>query len=513
MSANEEYLDQLLRSVQESQNKEPNDAESELIEQQLDEFMNEEEQKTVDELAEQAVEEEIDAFFDEVAKEAVVDESRQTDSEDSLGVDFDALLEEALEENSDDIATQPEMSEESMIQSLLNSMADENFGMEEFEDRQKPEEVDDESAIGDDEEQNGDVSLTDIFNMDVPEPGEKAITEYAESPEKPEYAEDRPIEELAEMAKTDKKRKPGFWKKLAVFCFGEDEDEDEPEEVKELSSVTEENATIMKELDAEDNKKKKGKKGNKKAAKSEEGEAGEEIKVKKEKKQKKKQKKETPKEQPEPEETKEPEKQLSKQKIIMVSVLSFSIMIAILLCVRYMSDSMELKAGRNAYYTGDYQTCYESLYGRKLNDSDDIMFRTSEMALKIERKTEAYEHYLSMDKKAEALNALLQWVSRYEQLLADAQKVGLEDRVKEKQAQVLKILSDTYGLTESKAAKIIASEDDRTYSLCIQAVINGTSLPGEEKKNNKSQKDAVLEQELPAEKELTDNEFINQTVE
>ena len=75
--------------------------------------------------------------------------------------------------------------------------------------------------------------------------------------------------------------------------------------------------------------------------------------------------------------------------------------------------------------------------------------------------------------RLEALNALISGVSRYQELLPEAEKYNVVGEISDSYAQILERLSADFGVSEEQAFEIIASEDDVTYSQRLEAIISG----------------------------------------
>ena len=301
-----------------------------------------------------------------------------------------------------------------------------------------------------------------------------------------ETAEEEPgIEE-------EEEKKPGFFTKLMNFLLETDEEDEDPvaaevlaDNAGETGTVTDENKAILEELKEEDKKgKKKKKKDKKKGKKGKEGEAegegeenAEDEEEKKAKKKKKKEKKK--KEEEEVDLFALPEKKLSKKKVITVFVFCGTIAACIVLLVSFLPNYTEKREAYVAYDHQDYAQVFDLLYGKKLNEQDEILFQRSNLILQMNRKLASYENYVNLDMRLEALNALITGVGRYQVILPEAETYNVVGEVSDIYAQILERLSADFGVSEADALEILASEDDVTYSQRLEAVMNG-ALNGED---------------------------------
>lgn len=265
--------------------------------------------------------------------------------------------------------------------------------------------------------------------------------------------------------------KQGFFRR--IFGALLDETEEITETVQE-EILEDDNMAILKVMEAEDNaadkkgkKKRKGKdkeKNKEKNAKLSDDEDEIDNKKVKTKKKEKKLKLVKP---------EEPSKKISIKKIVPIFIICFTFMATIIILSMTIPNMIELTSARNAYYHKDYKTAYEKLSGKELNKSDNIMFQKASLVLQLERKWNSYENYMIMDKKLEALNALLQGVSRYNQLLILAEEYSVVNEFTEIYNNILNELKDTYQLTEVDVNTIIAYEDPITYSKVLESIIAG----------------------------------------
>ena len=285
-------------------------------------------------------------------------------------------------------------------------------------------------------------------------------------------------------AEEEKEKKPGIFARFMNFLLEADEDEDPvaaevlADNDGETGTVTDENKALLEELQEEDKKgKKKKKKDKKKGKKGKEGEEGEEAaegeeeESKKAKKKKKKEKKK--KEAEEIDLLAPPEKKLSKKKVITVFVFCGTIAACIILLSSFLPVYMEKREAQVAYDHQDYAEVYDLLYGKELNEQDEVLYQRSNLILQMNRKLSSYENYVNLDMRLEALNALITGVERYQVILPEAETYNVVGEVSDIYAQILERLSADFGVSEADALEILASEDDVSFSQRLQAVING----------------------------------------
>ena len=317
-----------------------------------------------------------------------------------------------------------------------------------------------------------------LFGKKKKESGEEAAAEEAGGELEALLAETTEQEPEAEEAE---EKKPGIFARLMNFLLESDEEDEDPlaaevlaDSAGETGTVTDENKALLEELKEEDKKgkKKKDKKKGKKGKGGEEGEEGaegegEDSKKKKKKKEKKK------KEEEETDLFAPPEKKLSKKKVITVFVFCGTIAACIVLLVSFLPNYTEKREAHVAYDHQDYAQVYDLLYGKELDEQDEVLFQRSNLILQMNRKLTSYENYGSLDMRLESLNALIGGVARYQAILPEAETYNVVGEVSDIYAQILDRLSADFGVSESDALEIIALEDDVAYSQRLEAIISG----------------------------------------
>ena len=377
-----------------------------------------------------------------------------------------------------------------------------------------------------------DVDITQLIDgLDITDESLSEISELLKKSDNNEmvipFEENEQDNAIRELTQSEpEKNKNGFRKKekkskkdkkepraLGQFFKTLLEDEEElPEE--ESAKAINENDDLLAQLDEENkkNKKKKEKKKKEKKkdkkSKKEEGnldnasdgaDGDEESNGKKKKKKREKKQKLKENDGPLP---KEKSKKVLSRKAFMVLIAFCASLIAIIVCLStFIPDYTEKKQARNAFYQGNYEEAYVLLYGKSLNDADQLIYNRISVVLQLERKIEAFYFEDEAGRNAEALDALMQGVSYYH-TLSDKNIFGAGDELKLSYQKILDILNQKYGVDEDKALEVIA-EDDIRYSKWIYSVAEDMqfeTIPDE----NIDQKDITNEPQdiLPEEEDI-----------
>lgn len=280
----------------------------------------------------------------------------------------------------------------------------------------------------------------------------------------PDFAStDDVVSELSEEETEGKSKKKSLFARLLEFLTEEDEEEEKPKGTEDIQ-LSEENQEILNDLDSE-KKDKKGKKEKKAKPKKEKKPApAKKPKPKKEKKEKK------PKEETGP---LIPEKKMSLKKMLPVILIGVSLGIFLMVFVNSVVDYTDKKEARTAFYQGDYETVYQDLFGKELNESEQVMYAKSESILRIRLWIAEYEMFADQGEEMKALDSLIQTVDSYPDLYEYAVSWNAGAEVAEYYQQILTILFDKYGLTEEDAQSIADERTDKEYTRRILLIIEG----------------------------------------
>lgn len=279
-----------------------------------------------------------------------------------------------------------------------------------------------------------------------------------------------------------KEKKPGLFSKLFGALTEEVPDDEPAVPETEETGVTDENAQILSELDAEDKGKKKKKKKKKDKGKKEQPETeGSERDIRdkedgeeepEEDKKKKKPKKEKKKKEPKPEDT-TPSKKLPRKRVRLTFLFAFSVLAAVLILSFFLTDYIQKKQARFAYDNAEYEKAYSDLYGMDLNEEEQEIFKKSRVIMILQRKVDSYENYMQLGMKAEALNALLEGYDLYPSVMEKAEEYGVREQVKESYDKLVEYLA-TFGLSTLDAEEINGYTSAVQYNKRILSIVNNT---------------------------------------
>lgn len=342
---------------------------------------------------------------------------------------------------------------------------------------------------------SGDISLDNLFLNDGEEPVAVSLEEALQEDSKGTKEDPKAEKEESKTKKEESKGKKGFFGKIIEFLTEEDEEE-QPKEQDEAESLnlSDENKAILAAMNKEGKEDKKSTKKKKEKKKKE--------KPKKEKKPKVKKVKP-----PKPASEAEkglPEKKISIKKIIPIGAIAASILMVLLISSNLSVDYVDRKNAELAFRTGDYQSCYQDLFGKDLNETEELMYHKSEYILRMRLYLREYEFLSQQGLKVEALDNLIQTVEEYPTLREEANQWDAINEMDQIYQQILTILSENYFLTEEQTKEIAAQPDDLEYTKMVTAVASGESLDESKSKGQ----DTNLPDALPEEEDLPDTSFV-----
>lgn len=527
MGSDEENLDDLLSLLKEEENEaEENETIEESIEDEIEENGTEEllldegseETSALDELlnegmqGEDQIEEEELVDIDDVPEmnEPLMDES----SLDDMG-----LFDFALDEEEEGLISPDEV--DAMFAAADAAIASEmQDGSPDSENAEKgqPESTEEEKSNIEEAAQGTEGNLEENSETEEESGKKKKKKKEKKKKEKKEKkslfgrkgnAENIPEGDLGEKAgkgsgdSSEEEKKPGFIARLLSLLI-ETEEEDIGLPDRDLGSLepSDENKNILEELEKEDKKKKKKVKSKKE---------GGEGKEKKKKEKKPKKVKEKPAKEPDSEKDTKPGKRISKKGVLVIAALCLSLMAMIIVTCSMIPDFFEKREAREAFYESDYIKVYEMMYGKTLDESDEIIFHKAETILQLDRKLDSYQNYLGIGEEVRALDSLMSGVEKYPEILAKAEEYRVTQEVNAIYEMILGVLSDKYSISEEEARTIIAYSDV-LYTKRLESLVNGTpfeepSAAAETNEQPQAEQDilpeeqVIIEEDIPAEPE------------
>ncbi len=273
--------------------------------------------------------------------------------------------------------------------------------------------------------------------------------------------------------------KKGFFQRLATALFGEDEEEELDgtiPEIGDIDNISDENLDILKELDqgtqgeSEKDRKKREKKEQKEQKKREKAEK---------KAQKAKEKQAKPKKEKKPKEPKvvEKTKPLPKVPVILITLVGVSLVLLINLFTNQVGYSTGVSEAKEYYEDGDYISAYDRL-GRnsKVRAADEDLYHRARVTSYLQQQIVNYKAYQRYGLYVEALNSLVCGVGRYDINAAEAAEAGAEAEYQEMLAVLEDGLRENYNMGLEEARELYRIRDKEEYTYTVYDIIDNLGL-------------------------------------
>lgn len=228
------------------------------------------------------------------------------------------------------------------------------------------------------------------------------------------------------------------------------------------------------ELEAEelDEQEKKQRREDKKAADAEIKENKKKAKAEKPKKEKK----EKPKKEKKPKKDKKPVMPGDILKFKPKSVVTFTLFIVgVIVLIQVMNMSMNHSSkvsSAKAYYTaGDYAKAYDCLDGISLSKNEKTLYEQASVLMYVQRQYDSYVNYMKLNMKTEALNALIKGIDRHNTYYEQAKELGVGNQIDAIKDSILEKLQSTFKISESEGNSLadMMVNDFTKYYMTIEA--------------------------------------------
>lgn len=295
------------------------------------------------------------------------------------------------------------------------------------------------------------------------------------------------INELLDSEVSEKEQageKKGFFHKLSRLLFGEDDEEEEAAanggripEIGEIENLSDENLDILRDLEGQKAASKEEEKAKKKQLKKEQKE--QKAKERAEKKaEKAKKKAEKPKKEKKPKEPKvvEKTKPLPKGPVVLIMLIGLSLVVLVNLLSNLVGYSTQVSEAKNYYEQGRYAEAYACFSGQKVKEVDQQLYDRARVAAYVGQQLDNYKTYQQQNMYAEALNALICGVGRYDKNIEEAISLGIVAEYDGMMEELTGYLSTGYNVTVDQARELYAIRDKEEFTYAVYDIIDGLGL-------------------------------------
>jgi len=206
--------------------------------------------------------------------------------------------------------------------------------------------------------------------------------------------------------------------------------------------------------DQNERKKLKEEKALAKAAKKEEAKKAKEEKAKEEKPKKekpKKEKKEKPKKEPKPGDI----LKIKPKSIIFFALFIAGVVVLITLFNSAYHYRQNVNDAKGYLEAGNYEKAYQKLAGLSIRKNDQQLLRQVSVIMFVQRQSESYNNYMTLDMKDQALNALVKGLERYNEYYREAGELGITTHLDAEKENILGYFKSTYNMSEADANKLV----------------------------------------------------------
>lgn len=268
--------------------------------------------------------------------------------------------------------------------------------------------------------------------------------------------------------KKEKKKKTSLWKRLFGNVITDETAalEEKEREEEEEAFLKKQAALIEKKKQSEADKEEKEKKNQK------DKERKQQIKAEKEaqKAEKKAEKKRLKEEQAAMAET-EVVGKINPIGATIVFILFATIGVLIMVGVWLLPRHANIKEAANEYANEKYIDAYQTISAVSIKEDEQALYDKIVLCSKLERQIQSYQTNVSMDKKLEALHALLQGLDLYNKKQDEVKALKIQKEFLQMKTQIITYLAQDYSLDEAQANEINAITDEAEYTHRLQDIV------------------------------------------
>ena len=268
--------------------------------------------------------------------------------------------------------------------------------------------------------------------------------------------------------KKEKKKKTSLWKRLFGNVITDETAalEEKEREEEEEAFLKKQAALIEKKKQSEADKEEKEKKNQK------DKERKQQIKAEKEaqKAEKKAEKKRLKEEQAAMAET-EVVGKINPIGATIVFILFATFGVLIMVGVWLLPRRANIKEATNEYANEKYIDAYQTISAVSIKEDEQALYDKIVLCSKLERQIQSYQTNVSMDKKLEALHALLQGLDLYNKKQDEVKALKIQKEFLQMKTQIITYLAQDYSLDEAQANEINAITDEAEYTHRLQDIV------------------------------------------
>lgn len=130
-----------------------------------------------------------------------------------------------------------------------------------------------------------------------------------------------------------------------------------------------------------------------------------------------------------------------------------------------------IKEAANEYANEKYIDAYQTISAVSIKEDEQALYDKIVLCSKLERQIQSYQTNVSMDKKLEALHALLQGLDLYNKKQDEVKALKIQKEFLQMKTQIITYLAQDYSLDEAQANEINAITDEAEYTHRLQDIV------------------------------------------
>ena len=154
-----------------------------------------------------------------------------------------------------------------------------------------------------------------------------------------------------------------------------------------------------------------------------------------------------------------------------VVFVAFAMLCAVIvLGTNTFSYSASIDQAEDYFARRKYTKAYNEISGIDVKKDDQELANKIKTVMYVNKEYDSYNNYYAIQYYAEALNSLLNGLTKYDLYLEQASELGVKSDLQYVKSQILEELDEKYNLDEESAKKITSVEDQEKYSDKVFAI-------------------------------------------
>lgn len=189
-------------------------------------------------------------------------------------------------------------------------------------------------------------------------------------------------------------------------------------------------------------------------------------------KKEKKPKKDKPQKDKKQEESEDTKSGIKKPGIIVSAFFCITILAIVLLFAVAGPKLLARKEARMAYYLGDYETASNKLYGLKLSESDELIFKKTSLLYRLDLFMEKADAYELTGNEKKYLDSLFAAYNESNKVAKTAEELSITEEVSVFKTKVYDRINEKYSLSDAQIEEICEMKPVY-YTIAVENIIAG----------------------------------------